>query len=47
MNWSRVSDRIFIWDYITSFANYIIPFPNWFVLGVENDCLSHLYALLN
>jgi hypothetical protein len=28
VNWSKVSDRIFIWDYITSFANYIIPFPN-------------------
>ena len=33
VNWSKVSQRIFIWDYITSFANYIIPFPNWFVLG--------------
>jgi hypothetical protein len=28
VNWSKVSNRIFIWDYITSFANYIIPFPN-------------------
>ena len=28
VNWSNVSNRIFIWDYITSFANYIIPFPN-------------------
>lgn len=28
VNWSKVSKRIFIWDYITSFANYIIPFPN-------------------
>ncbi len=34
VNWSKVSNRIFIWDYITSFANYIIPSLNQSVASV-------------
>ena len=26
--WSKVSDRLWIWDYTTDFANYLLPFPN-------------------
>jgi hypothetical protein len=22
-----------VWDYVTDFANYLVPHPNWFVLG--------------
>ena len=31
--WSRVADRLFIWDYTTDFSNYIQPHPNFGVLG--------------
>jgi hypothetical protein len=31
--WAERSDRLYIWDYVTDFANYVQPHPNWFVLG--------------
>jgi hypothetical protein len=31
--WAQRADRLYIWDYVTDFANYIQPHPNWFVLG--------------
>lgn len=31
--WSRIADRLFIWDYTTNFAHYIQPHPNVQVLG--------------
>lgn len=31
--WSRISDNIFIWDYGINFDNYLVPFPNFHVLG--------------
>lgn len=30
--WSRICDNLFIWDYTTNFANYLMPFPNLHVL---------------
>jgi hypothetical protein len=27
--WSKLSQRLYIWDYITNFAAYVMPFPNW------------------
>ncbi len=32
--WSEVSDRLWVWNYNTSFSNYFTPFPN---LRVRND----------
>lgn len=26
--WSRMCDRLWVWDYVTSFAHYLTPFPN-------------------
>ena len=26
--WSAITDKLFIWDYVTNFRNYIAPFPN-------------------
>jgi hypothetical protein len=26
--WANVSQRLWIWDYVTDFANYLMPFPN-------------------
>jgi len=31
--WSRIAQRLFIWDYTTDFSNYIQPHPNYGVLG--------------
>lgn len=31
--WSRLSNRLYIWDYVTNFGHYVQPHPNWFVLG--------------
>jgi len=30
--WSKISDRLYIWDYVTDFSHYILPFPNFYVL---------------
>ncbi len=27
-NWSTMCDRLWVWDYVTSFSNYLTPFPN-------------------
>jgi hypothetical protein len=32
-DWSRICKRLYIWDYTTNFSNYVLPHPNWFVLG--------------
>lgn len=26
--WSKISNRLFVWDYIVNFSNYLPPFPN-------------------
>ncbi len=31
--WSKMSDRLYVWDYTTNFAHYVQPHPNYFVLG--------------
>ena len=30
--WSKKADRIYIWDYVTNFGNYVMPHPNLDVL---------------
>ena len=32
-NWAKVSNRTFIWNYITNFGNFIAPFPDWYSIG--------------
>jgi hypothetical protein len=32
-DWSKRCQRLYIWDYVTNFAHYVQPHPNWFVLG--------------
>ncbi|MBE6652298.1 MAG: DUF4838 domain-containing protein [Ruminococcaceae bacterium] len=32
VDWSRICDRIYIWDYVTDFSYYIPTFPNFQVL---------------
>lgn len=31
--WSRICQRLNVWDYTTDFAHYVQPHPNWYVLG--------------
>lgn len=31
--WSRIAPKLYIWDYVTNFSNYILPHPNLRVLG--------------
>lgn len=31
--WEQQADRLYIWDYVTDFAHYLQPFPDWFTLG--------------
>lgn len=31
--WARICQRLYVWDYTTDFRNYVLPHPNWFVLG--------------
>jgi hypothetical protein len=31
--WSRIAPQLFIWDYTTNFANYLLPHPNLRVLA--------------
>ncbi|HJN18531.1 MAG TPA: DUF4838 domain-containing protein [Armatimonadota bacterium] len=31
--WSKICDRLYVWDYTTNFSHYMIPHPNYWVLG--------------
>ena len=33
IGWSKICDRIYIWDYVTNYAHYWLPFPNFHVIG--------------
>lgn len=32
-DWNKLCDRLYVWDYTTNFAHYVMPHPNYFVLG--------------
>ncbi len=32
-DWSKLTNRLYIWNYVTDFPNYMQPFPNWYTLG--------------
>lgn len=33
--WSKKCKRLYVWDYTTDFSHYVLPHPNWFVLGAN------------
>lgn len=33
LGWSKICDRLYVWDYTTNFAHYVLPHPNLRVLG--------------
>jgi len=40
-DWARVADRLWVWDYVTSFSHYLVPFPN---LRVRDDNIRFFVA---
>ena len=34
-NWAKLTNRTYIWDYVTNFGNYLAPFPNYYVLAAN------------
>lgn len=42
--WSERSHRLYVWDYTTNFHHYILPHPNYFVLG-ENVRFFHKHSV--
>lgn len=42
--WSEICDHLFVWDYTTNYANYLLPFPNLNVLQ-SNLLLFHHYGV--
>lgn len=32
VGWSRLTQRLYVWDYVTDFPHYLLPFPNFKVL---------------
>ena len=32
VNWSKICNRLYVWDYVTDFAHYLLPFPNIYSL---------------
>jgi hypothetical protein len=43
--WSRVTDRLYIWDYVVNFTHYVQPHPNFAVLGPNIRTLVEHNAL--
>lgn len=37
--WATMCDRLWVWDYVTSFSHYLVPFPN---LRVRDDNIRFL-----
>lgn len=35
IDWSKLTNRIYIWNYVTNFAHYVQPHPNWFHDGAN------------
>jgi len=33
--WSKICQRLYVWDYTTDFAHYVQPHPNWQTLGAN------------
>ena len=33
--WARLTDRLFVFDYVTNFAQYTAPYPNFAVMNLN------------
>jgi hypothetical protein len=39
--WAKISNRLYVWDYVTNFSNYVMPFPNLRVLQPNIQFFTH------
>ena len=48
MKWSKITNRLYIWDYAVNFRNYLLPFPNLrsMVKNIEFYKKNHVKGLL-
>lgn len=42
VEWCKISNDVVLWDYVTTFANYVIPFPDWWAMC---EGIQHLATL--
>ena len=40
--WCEISKNVYVWDYLTSFTHYLMPYPNYRVLGANLRFLRDL-----
>ncbi len=45
MDWSKLTNNLYIWDYIVNYSNYLTPFPNLQVLGPNLETFSEYGAV--
>ena len=43
-DWSKICDRLYIWDYAVNFSHYFIPFPNFYT-SAENLKIYKKYGI--
>lgn len=43
VGWAALSKRLFIWNYITNFRNFLPPFPDWYQQERPSRCKLTLY----
>ncbi len=43
--WAEIAPRIYVWDYVVSFSNYVMPFPNFSVLKSNIQTLRDHHAI--
>ncbi|MEW6202899.1 MAG: DUF4838 domain-containing protein [bacterium] len=39
--WAKISNRVYIWHYVTNFSNYLMPFPNLNAVTKDMAFYSH------
>ena len=37
VDWSKISDTTYIWNYVTNFANYVMPWPDWYNISPNTE----------
>lgn len=45
IEWSKISKRLYIWDYVTDFCHYVPPFPNLSVLRRNLEFFADHHAV--
>lgn len=43
--WAKIAPRIYVWDYVVDFGNYVMPYPNFGVLKPNIQTLRDHHAI--